>query len=188
VRRETNKPQTLRYAASVVFALVSVIPLLMLTYTLVRLDALHDLQSQIALSLTLLAALTGFGVLRHMVARTSDLFSAVSQAAEQGAAPPAVAAKDLEVPGIGPIQEFDQLAEMLWPVSKAKAERFLGQRVVVSVRNSRQPIAGTVLEVTDDGVLLEQPGREVAVSYRRMLAIEVDAVPRIDRRGVSRQG
>src|SRR6266849_10377436 len=96
-----DKRQTLRYAASVVFALVAVIPLLMFTYTLVRLNALRDLQNQIALSLALMAALTGFGILRLMVTSTSNLFHAVSQAAEQGAAPTPAAAKDLKVPGIG---------------------------------------------------------------------------------------
>jgi hypothetical protein len=121
-----------------------------------------------------MAALAGFGILRLMVRRTSNLFHAVSQAAEQGAAPASAAAKDLEVPGIGPIQEFDQIAEMLWSVSKAKAEPYLGQRVLVSVSNSPRPIAGTVLEVTNDGVLLEANGREVGVSYRRISAIEVD--------------
>ena len=174
MKGEKDKRQTLRYAASVVFALVAVIPLLMFTYTLARLNALQDIQSQIALALTLMAALTGFGILRLMVTRMSHLLDAVSQAAEQGAAPAVVAAKDLKVPGIGPIQEFDQIAEMLWSVSKAKAEPFLGQRVLVSVRNSTQPIGGTVLEVTDDGVLLEHNGREVGVSYRRISAIQVD--------------
>jgi hypothetical protein len=161
-----KKSQTLQYAASVVFALVAVIPLLMFTYTLVRLNALRDLQNQIAL--------TGFGILRLMVTRMSTLLNAVSQAAEQGAAPASAAAKDLEVPGIGPIQEFDQIAEMLWSISKAKAEPYLGQRVLVSVRNSRRPIAGTVLEVTNDGVLLQENGREVGISYRRISAIEAD--------------
>ena len=169
-----DKSQTLRYAASVVFALVAVIPLLMFTYTLFRLDALGDFRSQIALSLALLAALAGFGILRLMVTRTSNLFQAVNQVAEQGAAPNPAAARDLKVPGIGPIQEFDQIAEMLWPVSKAKAEPYLGQRVLVSVRNSPRPIAGTVLEVTNDGVLLEENGREVGVSYRRISAIEAE--------------
>ena len=175
--REKDKRQTLQYAASVVFALVAVIPLLMFTYTLVRLNALQDFQNQIALGLTLMAALTGFGILRLMVKRMSNLLYllyAFSQTAEQGAAPAAAAAKDLKVPGIGPIQEFDQIAEMLWSVSKAKAEPYLGQRVLVSVRNSTRPIAGTVLEVTNDGVLLEENGREVGVSYRRISAIELD--------------
>ena len=174
MKGEKDKRQTLRYAASVVFALVAVIPLLMFTYTLLRLNALQDFRSQIALSLALMAALAGFGILRLMVTRMSNLLDAVSQAAEQGGAPAAPAAKDLKVPGIGPIQEFDQIAEMLWSVTKAKAEPYLGRRVLVSVKNSPHPIAGTVLEVTNDGVLLEQNGREVGVSYRRISAIAVD--------------
>ena len=174
MKGERDKRQTLRYAASVVFALVAVIPLLMFTYTLLRLNALQDFQSQIALSLTLMAALTGFGILRLIVTRLSNLLDAGGQTAEQGGGPAAASAKDLEVPGIGPIQEFDQIAELLWPVTKAKAEPYLGRRVVMSVKNSPHPIAGTVLEVTNDGVLLEQNGREVGVSYRRISAIEVD--------------
>ena len=173
VKGEKDKRQTLRYAASVVFALVAVIPLLIFTYTLVRLNALHDVQSQIALGLTLMAALTGFGILRIMVTRLSDLLDGGGQTAEHGA-PTAPAAKDLKVPGIGAIHEFDQIAELLWPVTKAKAEPYLGRRVVMSVKNSPHPIAGTVLEVTNDGVLLEQNGREVGVSYRRISAIEAD--------------
>ncbi|HMH53129.1 MAG TPA: hypothetical protein VK548_23020 [Candidatus Acidoferrum sp.] len=175
-----DKSQTLQYAASVVFALVAIIPLLMFTYTLVRLNALHDLQNQIALGVTLMAALTGFGILRLMVTRMSNLLyllHTVRQVAEQGAAPGPAAAKDFQVPGIGPIQEFGQIAEMLWSVSKAKAEPYLGQRVLVSVRNSTRPIAGIVLEVTNDGVLLDDNGREVGVSYRRISTIELDRSP-----------
>ena len=174
VKGEKGKRQTLRYVASVVFALVAVIPLLMFTYTLVRLNALHDFQSQVALGVTLMAALTGFSILRLMVTRTSNLLDAISQTAAQGTARRAAVAKDLEMPGIGPIQEFDQLAEILWSVTKAKAEPCVGRRVLVSVKNSPHPIAGTVLEVTNDGVLLAQNGREVGVSYRRISAIEVD--------------
>lgn len=167
-----NKDRTLQYAASVVFAVVAVLPLLMFTYTLVRLNGLRDFHNQIALGLALVAALAGFGILRRMVKRMSSLLHAVGQAAEQGDRPASVAAKDLEVPGIGQIREFRETAEALWPVWRAKAEPYLGQRVLVSVKNSTRPIAGTVLEVTNDGVLLEDNGLEVAVSYRRISAIE----------------
>jgi len=169
-----NKGQTLQYAASVVFALTAVLPLLMFTYTLVRLNGLRDLQDQIILGLALMAAFTGFRILRVMVTRMSRLLYAVGQATEQGDVPASAAARDLKVPGIGPIQEFHKIAETLWPVWRAKAEPHLGQRVLVSVKNSSRPIAGTVLEVTNDGVLLEEDGLQVGVSYRRISAIEAD--------------
>jgi len=170
-----NKGQTLQSAASVVFALVAVLPLLMFTYTLVRLNGLRDLHNQITLGLALVAALIGFGILRVMVKRMSSLVHAVGRATEQGEVPASAAAK-LKVPGIGPIQEFREIAEALWPLWRAKAEPYLGQRVLVSVKNSPRPIAGTVLEVTNDGVLLEENGREVGVSYRRISAIEAERV------------
>lgn len=169
-----NKGQTLQYAASVVFALMAVLPLLMFTYTLVRLNGLRDLQDQITLGLALMAALTGFGILRVMVRRMSRLLYAVGQATEQGDVPASAAARDLKVPGIGPIQEFHKISETLWPAWRAEAEPYLGQRVLVSVKNSLRPIAGTVLEVTNDGVLLEEDGLQVGVSYRRISAIEAD--------------
>lgn len=159
-----NKGQTLQYAASVVFALTAVLPLLMFTYTLLRLNGLRDLQDQITLSLALMAALVGFGILRVMVARMSSLLYAVGQATEQGDVPASAAAKAHQVPGIGTIQEFHKIAETLWPVWRAEAEPYLGQRVLVSVKNSSHPIAGTVLEVTNDGVLLKEDGQQVGVS------------------------
>lgn len=169
-----HKGQTLQSAASVVFALVAVLPLLMFTYTLVRLDGLRDLPNQISLGLALVAALIGFGILRVMVTRMSSLLQAVGQATEQGEVPASAAAKGLKVPGIGPIREFREIAEALWPLWRAKAEPYLGQRVLVSVKNSPRPIAGTVLAVTNDGVLLEENGLEVGVSYRRISAIEAE--------------
>ena len=169
-----SRGQTLQYVASVVFALTGVLPLLMFTYTLVRLNGLRDLSDQITLVVALLAALTGFGILKSMVRRMSGLLYAVGQATELGVVPASASARNLKVPGIGPIQEFHKVAETLWPVWKAKAEPYLGQRVLVSVNNSSRPIAGRVLEVTTDGVLLEEDGRQVGVSYRRISAIEAD--------------
>ena len=169
-----SKGQTLQYVASVVFALTGVLPLLMFTYTLVRLNGLRDLSDQITLSVALVAALAGFGILKSLVTRVSRLLYAVGQATEQGDVLAPAAAKNLKVPGIGPIQEFHAVSETLWPGWRVKAEPFLGQRVLVSVNNSSRPIAGTVLEVTTDGVLLEEDGRQVGVSYRRISAIEAD--------------
>lgn len=79
------------------------------------------------------------------------------------------------MPGIGTIQEFRDVAgafDQLRDVWKAEAQPHLGRRVVVSVRNSPQPLAGWLAQVTDDGVLLDDGGRQVGVSYRRISAIE----------------
>ena len=172
-----NKSQTLQQAASFVFTLTAILPLLMFAYTLLRLNGLREPEDQITLGLALLTALTGFCILKQMVARMSDLLWAVGRVTEQGDTP-APAEKDLQVPGIGKIQEFHKIAETLWPVWKAEVEPYLGQRVLVAVKNSSRPIIGTVVEVTGDGVLLEEDGKQVGVSYRRVTAIEGDPPPR----------
>ena len=168
-----KRSQTLQHAASLVFTLTAILPLLMFAYTLLRLNGLREPEDQITLGLALMAALGGFCILRQTVARMSDLLRAVGRVTEQGVAPAPVE-KDLQVPGIGKIQEFHKIAETLWPVWKAEVEPYLGRRVRVAVKNSPRPIAGTVVEVTDDGVLLEEHGHHVGVSYRRISAIEAD--------------
>lgn len=175
--RSKPRSQTLRQAASLVFALTAILPLLMFAYALLRLNGLRQLESQITLGLALMAALVGFGILRVMVSRMSDLLRAVGQATERGEVPAPARARDLRVPGLGTIQEFHEIAETLWPVWKAEAETYLGRRVLVSVKNAPHPIVGTLVEVTGDGMLLEADGRQVGVSYRRVSAIEADQSP-----------
>lgn len=166
---------SLRQAVSVVFVLTTILPLLIFTYTLYRLNGFREIQAQITLGLALVTALIGFHVLRTMVGRASDLLRTVNQATEQREVPPPVADKELRVPGIGTIQEFHEVAKTvdeMWATWKVEAERYVGQRVLVSVRNSSHPIPGTLVEVADDGVLLEADGEPVAVSYRRVSGIK----------------
>jgi hypothetical protein len=168
--------QSLREAASVVFALTAVLPLLIFAYTLYVLDVIAKPQAQISLTLAVAVSLFGFRIFRLMVSRMLGLLQAVGDA-EQGPLAPQVsqAPVDVALPGIGTIQEFREIAgtfDHLRTVWKAEAEPHLGRRVVVSVRNSPHPIAGRLEQVTDDGVLLDDAGRQVGVSYGRISAIE----------------
>ena len=172
---ERPKAHTLRQAASVVFALTAVLPLLIFAYTLHRLDALSRPQAQIGLGLALVVALLGFHIFRVMVARMAGLLRVVGRAGEQGEVDGEAPSVDLQIPGIGRIEEFGDLArsfDHLRTVWKTEAEAHLGRKVLVSVRNSPNPIAGTLVQATDDGVLLDQGAQEVGVSYRRISAIE----------------
>jgi hypothetical protein len=176
-REGRPRGQSLREAASVVFALTAVLPLLIFAYTLYALDVIGKPQAQISLTLAVAVSLFGFRIFRLMVSRMVGLLQAVG-AAEQGPLAPQVpeaAAVDVSLPGIGTIQEFRDIAgtfDHLRTVWKAEAEPHLGRRVLVSVRNSPHPIAGRLEQVTDDGVLLDDAGRHVGVSYRRISAIE----------------
>jgi len=88
----------------------------------------------------------------------------------------------LVVPGMGRITELKPndaggLGDLdsMW---KAEAQPLLGKRVLVSVRNAPEPIKGTLAQVTNDGVMIDQDdGSKVGISYNRMSAIEANSAP-----------
>ncbi len=219
-----TRPNSLRNAASAVFAVTAIVPLMIFVWTLHRLDALSHLQAQVGLALALAIALLGFAIFRRLMGQMSDLIQALGKALDRGvrsapppaAAPPAkplasrgpdtgspapapvspttppaapaapaVAAAPapraahthatLSVPGLGDIQEVHDLGRAMAMLWKAEAAAFTGRRVIVSVRNVPRPIAGTLVEVTDDGLLLETERAErVAVHYTRLASIDAD--------------
>ena len=87
----------------------------------------------------------------------------------------------LVVPGMGRITELkpadaSALSDLdsMW---RAEAEPLLGKRVLVAVRNAPDPMKGILAQVTQDGVILDQNGTKVGISYTRVSAIEADTTP-----------
>ena len=68
-----SKTYTLRRASSVVFALISVLPLLLFAYTLYALDVLHHLTAQIGLGSALVLSMIGFYIYSVMMSRLSEI-------------------------------------------------------------------------------------------------------------------
>jgi hypothetical protein len=207
-----GRTYTLRNAASIVFALTAVIPLLLFTYTLHRLDQLGQTQAQMGLAVALGCALVGLFIFSNLMGRLSEVLRFLEEqqpsaampdaAAGTGAAPhgsgtaapvatngPAVlpwsGPGGLVVPGLGTITAasrasaaarhaagiFDEVQKTMW---QAEAQRHLGRRVLISVKNAPDPIAGSLAQIAEDGVLLEQDEQRVAVSYLRITNIDVD--------------
>jgi len=78
-----NRQQGLQQAASVIFALVAVVPLLIFAYTLHALGAIHRTQAQLSLGLALGIALLGFWMFRAMLGRMAEVVQALAAAVEQ---------------------------------------------------------------------------------------------------------
>ncbi len=250
--RPKTRSNTLRQAASAVFAVTAIVPLLILVWTLYYLGALFQLQAQVGLGLALGIALLGFHIFRRLMGQMSDLILALGKAVASGArsaanaragggapgsavpptagawaraaaapgapAAPRPAAEPVPsvatehpsvtpapaapspasppapapaaepagqpavvsphvVPGLGAIQEVHDLNRAMVVLWQAEAAPHKGRRVAVSVMNS-PPINGTLIELTDDGLLVETDGAErVAVSYHRISAIDVGHSP-----------
>jgi hypothetical protein len=229
------RPNSLQQAASAVFAVTTVVPLLIFVWTLHRLGSLSRIQSQLGLGLALVTALLGYYIFRRLMGKMSELIRGLGRAVERGArsasegrvgsagpergpgliaeykppaggaaphpapaaaaahqaptrvatvaAPAAVtaAAPVLEfeaprsqgVPGLGMIQEVDDLSRAMAKLWMGEAVAYQGRRVALSIMNSRVPIVGTLVDLTQDGLLIDQDGGgEVAVSYSRLSGID----------------
>jgi len=182
----------LQQAASVIFALVAVVPLLILAWTLHDLGAIRTTQAQVSLGLALGIALLGFWMFRSLLGRMAEVVQALVAAVEQAgrgrptpapvdparvpvpasvpaAAPPPPAA---DVAGIGAIRELSEVMRTMDALWHREAAAHLHQRVQISVANSRDPLVGTLSEATADGLILEQPDGLVPVAYGRVTSID----------------
>ena len=77
------------------------------------------------------------------------------------------------IPGLGMIQEVDDLSRAMAKLWMGEAMAFKDRRVAVSIMNSRTPITGTLVDVTYEGLLIDQDsGKQVAVAFSRLSGID----------------
>ena len=223
-----SKPSSLQQAASAVFAMTTVVPLLVFVWTLHRLGALSHVQSQLGLGLALGIALLGFYIFRRLMGQMSQLIHGLGQVVQQGmrpaadsrgngragglvteyrppvrdpqgqpaaagqaasargasapaTPPPASAAAELArpahrsapIPGLGMIREVDDLSHAMAKLWMAEAIAYKGRRVALSIMNTRAPLTGTLIDVNQDELVIDQDGGEqVFVSYGRLSGID----------------
>jgi hypothetical protein len=240
-----TKPASLQQAASAVFGVTTVVPLLIFVWTLHRIGALAHVESQIGLGLALGIALLGYYIFRRLMGRMSSLIQGLGRVVQQGmrpagdakarlaaagkasgliteykppareqsaepapaashreAAQPAVAhaaiagagtsessptspaaAPILEpvpppvhrstpIPGLGMIQEMDDLSHAMAKLWMAEALGYKGRRVALTIMNARAPLTGTLVDVTHDELVLDQGGAQVTVNYGRLSGID----------------
>src|SRR5437899_10753985 len=79
-----SKPSSLQQAASAVFAVTTVVPLLVFVWTLHRLGALSHVQSQVGLGLALGISLLGFYIFRRLMGQMSQLIHGLGRVVQQG--------------------------------------------------------------------------------------------------------
>jgi hypothetical protein len=241
------RPNTLRQAASAVFALTAIVPLLLFVWAVHHLGGLSVLQAQVSLGLALAVALVGYFIFRGLMGRMSDLILSLGRVVElrersgvgarasaeapgptvesaagagpwaapsptrapgppaaTGAAehagvtappeawitpvssPPRVSASGTAAPwtdrpteethtvtGLGAIREVHDLSRAMGVLWRAEAIAYKGRRVAVSVLSSPRPVIGTLIELTDEGLLVQTDGSgRVAVSFTRISAID----------------
>jgi hypothetical protein len=82
-RSANTRQRGLQHAASVIFALVAIVPLLIFAWTLHAVGGLGQPQAQVGLGLALAIALLGFWMFRSLLGRMAEVVRALGAAVEQ---------------------------------------------------------------------------------------------------------
>jgi hypothetical protein len=232
-----TKPTSLQQAASAVFGVTTVVPLLIFVWTLHRIGALAHMESQVGLGLALGIALLGYYIFRRLMGRMSSLIQGLGRVVQQGMRPAGDAKANLAaagkasgliteykppareqpaepapatpmahaaiagaatsesrstapaatpilepvpppvhrstpIPGLGMIQEMDDLSHAMAKLWMAEALGYKGRRVALTIMNARAPLTGTLVDVTHDELVLDQGGAQVTVNYGRLSGID----------------
>jgi signal transduction histidine kinase/HAMP domain-containing protein len=109
----SQRPWSLRRAADTIFALISLLPLLLFVFFMWHFNRLSETMAQVGILLALVIALLGFVIFRQMVDRISDRIMDLNRVVE-GKAPTSLTAASEQstvVPGLGPIAEIGDIAQ-----------------------------------------------------------------------------
>jgi signal transduction histidine kinase/HAMP domain-containing protein len=108
----SQRPWGLRRAADTIFALISLLPLLLFVFFMWHFDRLSETVAQVGVLLALIIALLGFVIFRSMVDRISDRILDLNRVVEsRGSAVEAVPEPSTMVPGLGRITEIGDIAQ-----------------------------------------------------------------------------
>ena len=107
----------LREAASTIFALTAILPLLVFVYFMWRFERLESTEAQAGIFCALVLALLGYVLFRRLTQRVADLGRALGQAmavpgAQKSVGPaPAKGSATAAVPGLGQVNEIGEIAQ-----------------------------------------------------------------------------
>ena len=177
-----DRSHGLLQAASTIFVLMTVLPLLIFTWTIFTLGGLHRDSAQIGLGLSLVISLVGFVILRAIMSQFSELSCVIVRAVGEQGTPARSDAGSLAAAtlGIGAIDEFDEMTATMAGLWQREAVAHVGHQVLVSLVRVPEPIAGTLQELTASGLVLNRAGEDIKIAYQRIAGIEPASRPPTD--------
>jgi hypothetical protein len=158
----------LEQAASVIFALVAVVPLLIFAWTLHALGVIRSTQAQVSLGLALAVALLGFWMFRSLLGRMAEVVQALAAALEQAGrvrrSPPPPAAPTpatAGAPAAAVVPTVSPVAATVVPASRAQ-EPVSPSVVFRSPAPAPTPAPAAVTTRAAEPANGDRPGRTVA--------------------------
>ncbi|MGH7354607.1 MAG: ATP-binding protein [Candidatus Rokuibacteriota bacterium] len=174
-------------AASTIFALTAVLPLLLFVYFIWRFGLMESTEAQFGIFLALVVALLGFVLFRRLTARFADLGRALGQAvsapaAELGAGPAglvsAAGAKGpaAMVPGLGQLSEIGEIAQAFGHMLaelRASTERLEDLVFKLGTLNDMVEMAARIPRIEDLlSHVLERSMRAVSASVGSIMLLD----------------
>src|SRR3989449_3476714 len=184
--RVGERPVKLREAASTIFALTAILPLLVFVYFMWRFGLLESTEAQLGIFFALAIALLGYVLFRRLTQRVADLGRALGQAVAVPATPvgknaasartPAKGSATAAVPGLGQVNEIGEIAQAFGRMLvelRASTERLEDLVFKLGALNDMVEMAARIPRIEDLlSHVLERTMRAVSASIGSIMLLD----------------
>ena len=178
--RRRSRTMSLREAASVVFALVALLPIMLFVYLLSRHELLHNTEAQLGLLAAVVVSILGFMVFRKMVDQIAQL--AQGFLAPSDVKPDALRRRDRgstgAVPGLGEVTEIGQVRDAFYHMLddlRGSTQRLEDLVFKLGTLNEMVELAARIPKIQDLlGLVLQSTMRAVRATVGSIMILDRD--------------
>ncbi|HJR02156.1 MAG TPA: ATP-binding protein [Methylomirabilota bacterium] len=179
-KRRRSRTMSLREAASVVFALVALLPIMLFVYLLSRHELLHSTEAQLGLLAAIVVSILGFLVFRKMVDQIAQL--AQGFLAPSDVKPDALRRRDrgsvAAVPGLGEVTEIGQVRDAFYHMLddlRGSTQRLEDLVFKLGTLNEMVELAARIPKIQDLlGLVLQSTMRAVRATVGSIMILDRD--------------
>jgi len=172
------RSMSLREAASVVFALVALLPILLFVYLLSRLNVLHSMEAQLGLLAALIVSVLGFVVFRRMMGQISLLAQGFLKPAEAKPETLRRVERAAAVPGLGEVTEIGQVRDAFYHMLddlRGATQRLEDLVFKLGTLNEMVELAARIPRIQDLlGLVLQSTMRAVRATVGSIMILDKD--------------
>ena len=178
--RRRSRTMSLREAASVVFALVALLPILLFVYLLSRHEMLHSTEAQLGLLAAVVVSILGFMVFRKMVDQIAQLAQGFLSPSE--VKPDALRRRERgaagAVPGLGEVTEIGQVRDAFYHMLddlRGSTQRLEDLVFKLGTLNEMVELAARIPKIQDLlGLVLQSTMRAVRATVGSIMILDRD--------------
>ena len=178
--RRRSRTMSLREAASIVFALVALLPILLFVYLLSRHEMLHSTEAQVGLFAAVVVSILGFLVFRKMVDQIAQLAQGFLSPSEVKA--DALRRRDRgttgAVPGLGEVTEIGQVRDAFYHMLddlRGSTQRLEDLVFKLGTLNEMVELAARIPKIQDLlGLVLQSTMRAVRATVGSIMILDRD--------------